>query len=217
MASSRACVVQPMLHEIRQRHAADRRIAHHRHHVVAVAAERHRAHVLDRHVEFVGKEVAEARAIEHARHADHHVLGQAAALLQRPHHGVERIGDADDKRVRRILLDAGADLIHHLKIDAEQVIAAHARLARHAGGDDAHVGALDAVIRIRAREFRVEALDRGGLRDVERLALRDALHDVEHHDIAEFFQADQMSERAADLAGADQCNFLARHCGENLG
>ena len=31
-------------------------------------------------------------------------------------------------------------------------------------------------------------------------ALRDALHDVEHHDVAELFQADEMGERAADLA-----------------
>ena len=176
-----------------------------------MAAERHRAHVLHRHVEFVGEEIAEARRVEHARHADHHVLRQAAALLQRPHHGVERIGDADDERVRRVFLDAGADLIHHLEIDAEQVVAAHAGLARHAGGDDAHVGAFDALIGVGAAIFGVEAFDRRGLRDVERLALRDALHDVEHHDIAELFQADEVSERAADLARADQCNLLARH------
>ena len=29
------------------------------------------------------------------------------------------------------------------EIDAEQIVAAHARLARHAGGDDDHVGAGD--------------------------------------------------------------------------
>ena len=73
------------------------------------------------------------------------------------------------------------------------------------------VTAFEAVIRIGAGIFRVEALDRRGLGNVERLALRDAFHDVEHHDIAELFQADQVSERAADLAGADQCNLLAGH------
>ena len=56
------------------------------------------------------------------------------------------------------------------------------------------------LIGVGADIFRVEALDRRGLRDIERFALRDALRDVEHHDIAELFQADQMSERAADLA-----------------
>ena len=34
------------------------------------------------------------------------------------------------------------------------------------------------------------------------LPLRDALHDVEHHDVAEFFEPDEMSQRAADLAGS---------------
>jgi hypothetical protein len=37
-----------------------------------------------------------------------------------------------------------ADRLHDLEVDAEQVVAAHARLARHAGGDDDHVGAGDA-------------------------------------------------------------------------
>ena len=36
--------------------------------------------------------------------------------------------------------------LHHLEIDVEQIVAAHARLARHAGGDDADVGAFDRVV-----------------------------------------------------------------------
>ena len=179
--------------------------------MAAVAAEHEGGDVFDGNIELIGKEIAKARGIEHAGHADHHVLGQSAGLLQRPYHGVERIGDADDERVRCIFLQAGADLIHHLEIDAEQVVTAHAGLARHAGGDDADVGALDALVGVGAGIFRVEALDRRGLRDVERFALRDALHDVEHHDIAELFQADQVSQRTADLARADQSNLLARH------
>ena len=40
-------------------------------------------------------------------------------------------------------LMALADADHHLGVDADQVVAAHARLARHAGRDDDHVGARD--------------------------------------------------------------------------
>ena len=40
------------------------------------------------------------------------------------------------KAFGRVFLDACADLIHHLQVDAEKIVAAHARLARHAGGDD---------------------------------------------------------------------------------
>ncbi len=59
--------------------------------------------------------------------------------------------------------------------------------------------------------MRVKTVDRRGLRDVERLALRHALGDVEHHDVAQFFQADEVSQRSADLAGANQSNLVARH------
>jgi hypothetical protein len=57
----------------------------------------------------------------------------------------------------------------------------------------------------------VEAVDRRGLCDVERLALRDAFGDVEHHDVAELFQADEVSQRSTDLTGANQSNLVARH------
>ena len=67
------------------------------------------------------------------------------------------------------------------------------------------------LVGIGAGELGVEAVDRRGLREVERLALRHALGDVEHHDVAEFFQADQMGQRAADLTRADQRNLVARH------
>ena len=62
----------------------------------------------------------------------------------------------------------------------------------------------------------VEVVDRRGLRDVERLALRNAFDDVEQHDVAELLEADEVGERAADLAGADQSNLVTRHDGKTL-
>ena len=164
-----------------------------------MTAEHEGGDVFDRDVELIGKEVTEARGVQHAGHADNLLLRQAAGLLQRPNHRVERVGDADDESVGGILLDAGADLLHHLEIDAEKVIAAHAGLARHACGDDHHAGAFDGLVGIRAGEVGVEAVDRRGLRDVERLALRNAFGDVEHHHVAQLFQPDEVGERAADL------------------
>ena len=83
------------------------------------------------------------------------------------------------KAFGRVFLDAGADLLHHLEVDAEQIVAAHARLARHARGDDADRGALDRLVGVGAGEMGIEAVDRRGFREIERLALRDALSDVE--------------------------------------
>ena len=57
----------------------------------------------------------------------------------------------------------------------------------------------------------VVALDRGALDDVERLALRHAVDDVEQHDVAQFLEAGEQGQRAADLAGADQRDLVACH------
>ena len=94
----------------------------------------------------------------------------------------------------------------------EQVVAAHARLARHAGGDDDHVGAGDVLVVVGAGDLRVEALDRAALLEVERLALGNALDDVEQDDVAELLLRGQVGEGAADIAGTDQGDLLASHC-----
>ena len=108
----------------------------------------------------------------------------------------------------RVFRDAGADLLHHLEVDVEQIVAAHARLSRHAGGDDHHVGAPIACVALAPDELGVEAFDRRGLGDIQRLALRHALRHVEQDDVAEFLQAGEKGERAADLPGPMRAIFL---------
>ena len=74
-----------------------------------------------------------------------------------------------------------------------------------------HVGALDGGIGRGAGELGVEAGDRRGLGDIERLALGNALDDVEQDDVAEFLEAGEMGERAADLPGADERDRRTGH------
>ena len=109
------------------------------------------------------------------------------------------------------MLDAGADRLHHLEVDPEEVVTAHAGLARHAGGDDDDVAAIEIRIGLSALIGRIEPVDRRGFGDVEPFALRQALGDVEHHHVAELLEADEMGERAADLACADEAYLVARH------
>ena len=66
-------------------------------------------------------------------------------------------------------------------------------------------------------QMSIETMDRRGLHEIECLALRDALGDIEQHHIAEFLLANEMGERAGDLAGADQSNLGTRHQEKNLG
>ena len=149
-----------------------------------MAAQNEGAHVFDRNIEFLGEEIAKARRIEHARHADDPLRRQSGRLLQRPHHDVERIGDADDKGARRIALDARADLGDDAEIDRQKIVAAHPRLARHARRNDDDVRPLDRRIVGAAGELGVEARDGRRLGDVERLALRHAVDNVEKNDVA---------------------------------
>ena len=111
----------------------------------------------------------------------------------------------------QLVADAVGDLGDHAGILADQVVARHAGGAREAGGDDHHVGALDGGIIRTACHHRVETLDRAGLHDVERLARRHAAEHVEQDDVAQFLQSDQMGERAADIAGADEGDLAAGH------
>ncbi len=181
-----------------------------------MAAEHEGCHVFNRNAELLSQEEAEARAVEHAGHAAHFVVRQFRKLAERPHHRIERIGDDDDERVRRVLGDAFAGRLHDFEIDAEEIVAAHARLARHAGGDDAHIGPGDAGIIIGALERGILAEHRRRFRDVERLALRQTLGDVEQDDVAQFFARGDMRQRAPDHAGTDEGDFRASHGGASL-
>jgi hypothetical protein len=84
-------------------------------------------------------------------------------------------------------------------------------LARDAGGDDDDVGALDVGIVVGAGDDGIVSLDRRPLDDVERLALRHALDDIDENYIAELLQPGKERQRAADLPGADQRDLVACH------
>ena len=174
------------LHQIGQRDAGNGGIAYQRHHAVAMAAEDKSGDVFDGNLEFLRQEKPEARRIENTGHADHLVVGQSAGVAQDHNHNVQRIGDADDEGFRAVFLDALADRLHDFGIDAQQVVAAHARLAGDSGGDDDHVGAADGAIAFGSFNAGVEAFDGCRFRNIQGLALWNSADDVEQDDIAQF-------------------------------
>ena len=94
-----------------------------------------------------------------------------------------------------VLLDVLADALDDGGVGGDQVVAAHARLARDAGGDDHHVGTLDRGIVVGAGERGVEALDRAQLcGEIQRLAGGHALGDVEQHDVAQLLLRGQQGQ-----------------------
>ena len=149
-----------------------------------MAAQHQGVHVLDGDPELLGEKEAETRGVEHACHPDHAGLVEAGDLLHGVDHGIERIADDDDEGAGALLAQVGGDVAHDLDVDAEEVLAAHPRLARYAGGDDHHFGAGDLVVLVGADDPRVVAVGCARLHDVERLALGNALDHVVEDDVA---------------------------------
>ena len=184
---------------------------------VAVAAQHEGRDVLDRDAQLLGQEVAEARA-SRARPPCRPPAagGRPETLLHRPDHGVERVGDDDDEGVGRVLLDVLADRLHDAGVDADQVVAAHAGLARHAGGDDHHVGARDGRVVARAGDRGVEALDRRAWARSSALPAGMPSTMSNRTTSPSSFSAGQQGERAADLAGADRARSSCEPCAPSL-
>ena len=93
----------------------------------------------------------------------------------------------------------------------QQVVAAHPRLAGEAGGHDDDVRARRVGVVVRADDPGVVADDRRGLGEVEALALRQALDDVDEHDVGQAGLGDALGGRGADVAGADDGDLVAGH------
>ena len=108
-------------------------------------------------------------------------------------------------------LNTLAHRLHDLQIDAQKVVAAHARLARHPGGDDADVRPGDIDVIVGALQGHVLAEHRRGLGDVQRLALGRALGDVEQDHVAQLLARGDVGQGSADHSGADQGDLRASH------
>jgi hypothetical protein len=83
------------------------------------------------------------------------------------------------------------------------------RLARNSGGDDDDVGVGRVGVVVRAENSGVAFLDRHGLEQIKTFPLRDALYDVDEHDIGELFRCDPMSGGGANVSRTYYRYFIA--------
>ena len=186
--------------ELPQRDAAHGRRRDDGHHLVAVTAEHHRGHVLDRHAGLPGDERREAGRVEDSGHPEHALLRPGGDVLGHVAHRVERVGDDDQDRIR-----AGGDhLLGHglddLLVRRHEVVAAHARLPRETRRDHDDLGACRLVVAVRPGHVRLVAEDRGSLVDVQSLALREAFLDVDQHHVGVVAPRELLRAGRADVA-----------------
>ena len=106
------------------------------------------------------------------------------------------------------LLDDGPD---DPGVLGEQVVPAHARLAGQARCDDDDVGAGGVRVVVRSDHARVVPNNGRGLGEIEALALRQPLDDVDENDVGDARLRDALGGRRADVAGADDRDLVAGH------
>ena len=174
-----------------------------------MSAEDEGGDVLHADFQFFGDKRPEAGGIEHAGHADHALAGKSAELVGGLRHGVERVGDDDQDAVRRMLHDLADHVRHDFVVGVEQVVAAHAGLARNSGGDDDDVGVGGVGVVVGADDVGVALLDGHGFEQVEALALRHAFDDVDENDVGEFLRGDPVGGGCAHVSGTYDAYFLA--------
>src|SRR5208337_4019441 len=178
-------VERGLVHEFGDGDTGDGRIAGQRDHGVAVSTENEGGYVFDADFEFLRDEGAEAGGVEDAGHADDALARESTQLVRGLRHGVEWIGDDDEDAVRRVMHDLADYVAHDFVVGVQQVVAAHAGLARNSGGDDDDVGVGGVGIVVGAENGGIALLDRHGLEQVETFSLGDAFHDVDEDDIGE--------------------------------
>ena len=152
-------------------------------------------------------ETAEAGRVEHAGHAHDALLGKAGLRADEVGHDVERIADDDDDGLGRVFLHVVGHAADDLGVLEQEIVAAHAGLARQAAGDDDDIGTGVIGGIVGAFDVAVEAFEAGRLHHVERLALRHALDDVVQDDVAQFLFRQTLGRGGPDKTGSDNCDF----------
>ena len=176
-----------------------------------MSAKNKSGHIFNRHIKFFRQEQAEACRVKNTSHANNLVGRQARCLLQNTNHHIKRVGDTNHKSIRTMILDASTNLMHHLGVDTNQIVAAHAWLARHTSGHNHHITSSQRGIIIGTRRICVKTLNRACLRNIKRLALRDTFGNIKKHHIAKLFQPSQKRQSTADITSANKRDFISCH------
>ena len=192
--------------QVRKRYTGHARITHQRHHGVAMAAQDKGRDVFYGHIQLLGNKGAEASCVQDAGHSDHPVLGKATDPVRHMAHGIEGIRDYNQNAARRILDGVFHGVLDDVIVGPQQIIPAHPRLAGEAGSQHHNIGVGGRLVVVTARDFDVDARHGAGLQYVQRLALRDTLQNIDHHDVGQPFVRQTQSATCAHVSCPHNCN-----------
>ena len=103
----------------------------------------------------------------------------------------------------------GDHILHDVVVGVEQVVAAHARLARNTGRDHDDVRVRGVGVVVGPDDERIALLDGHGFEQVEPLALGHAFDDVDQYHIGQLFGGDPVRGSGAHVSRTDYGHFLA--------
>ena len=186
------------------RHTGDGAITHQWNHVVAVPAQHHGGDVLDRETRFQGHESPETCRIQDSRHSDDAVLGKAGDLLHHIHHCVQWVGDDDHEGIGRQVANLLGNALHDTGILVDKIVSAHSRTSWQTRRHDDDIGIGGRFIVIRTGEIDVVSVHGTRCQQIQRLALRDTLSDIDQDHIAKFLHGGQVCQCSTYGACANQ-------------
>src|SRR5258708_37461680 len=128
-------------------------------------------HVAHGYIQLLRNKRAEACSIQHTGHAYHAITWETANVVSKLSHRIQRIGDHDDDAIWRAADDLPGYLRNNLLVLLDEVIAAHAGLARKARGDYRTIRIAGVRIIICTRELRIGGKHLLRLEHNEQLAL----------------------------------------------
>jgi len=99
--------------------------------------------------------------------------------------------------------------MHDLEIGPQQIVAAHAGLARKPRCHDHDVGIGRIVVIVRPLHFDVITFNGARFQQVEAFTLRHPLQNVDHHHVGQLFVDDAVRERCAHVSCPDYRHFFA--------
>src|ERR1035438_4768369 len=137
-----------------------------------------------------------------------HLARETAGGHRHVGHGVERVADDKDHGVGRGGRGLPGDPGNDARVGHHQVVAGHPRLAGEAAGDDHDVAAGTVRVAVAAGDQAVVADHRTGFEQVQRLALRQALDDVDEDDVSVVALDQPLGQGGADVAGADDGDLV---------
>ena len=138
---------------------------------------------------------------------------KAGGLPRGVHHGVQRIADHNHHRVGRVLCNLFRNAAHNLHIGRDQIIAAHARLARQTRGDHHHIAVDNVFVIACANHGAVKSFNGRALHQVQRLALGHAfaLWNIQQHNVAQLLGGGPMRASGSNISSTNDRYFRSSH------